>query len=449
MKLLIVEDNIGLREQMKWALNEMYAVVEADGDAACMEVFEAEHPRLVCLDMGLDNLPEKGLDIINSLLLKDPTVKIIVITAQTNETLGQRCIAKGAFDYLRKPIDIDELKVILARAGRMLSLEVPLQTVFSGGMKSEPDCFMVGESAAMKKIFEMIDRLAKTEVNVLITGESGTGKELCARAIHFHSSRQTQAFVPVNCGAIPETLLESELFGYVKGAFTGATMDKKGLIESANNGTFFLDEIGDMPKHLQVKLLRFLEERKFQRLGDVELKQADVRIIAATNRKDISVENNAMLRTDLYYRLSEFEIHLPRLVERGEDILLLAEKIIERNRIKFTLPKLKLSARASQCLLDYGWPGNVRELENKLSRASITCDNQTIEPENLQLSVESMKNLTLQEAKDIFEKEFIAGALGQAKNNISETAKKLGVSRPTLYDLIKKHGFTTSKEHGG
>jgi two-component system NtrC family response regulator len=312
-------------------------------------------------------------------------------------------------------------------------------------MESAPDYFMVGDSPAMKKIFETISRLAKTDVNVLITGESGTGKELCARAIHYHSSRKTQPFVPVNCGAIPETLLESELFGYMKGAFTGATMDKIGLIESANNGTFFLDEIGDMPKHLQVKLLRFLEERKFQRLGDVTLRHADVRIIAATNRKDISVENNAMLRTDLYYRLSEFEIHLPNLVERDEDILLLADKIIEKNRIKFSLPKLKLSSRARQCLLVYSWPGNVRELENKLSRASITCDNQTIESENLQFSPESMKNLSFQDAKDAFEKEFIANALRQAQNNISEAAKKLGVSRPTLYDLIKKHGLGTGK----
>jgi two-component system NtrC family response regulator len=445
MKLLLVEDNAGLREQMKWALNDIYSILEADCGEACFKVFEAENPQLICLDMGLDNVPEKGLEILNSLLLKNPSVKIIVITAQTNETLGQRSIGKGAFDYLKKPVNIDELKVILARAGRMLELETPLQAEYKGGMESAPDYFMVGDSPAMKKIFETISRLAKTDVNVLITGESGTGKELCARAIHYHSSRKTQPFVPVNCGAIPETLLESELFGYMKGAFTGATMDKIGLIESANNGTFFLDEIGDMPKHLQVKLLRFLEERKFQRLGDVTLRHADVRIIAATNRKDISVENNAMLRTDLYYRLSEFEIHLPNLVERDEDILLLADKIIEKNRIKFSLPKLKLSSRARQCLLVYSWPGNVRELENKLSRASITCDNQTIESENLQFSPESMKNLSFQDAKDAFEKEFIANALRQAQNNISEAAKKLGVSRPTLYDLIKKHGLGTGK----
>jgi two-component system, NtrC family, response regulator len=446
MKVLLVEDNIGLREQMKWALSDEYSIVEANGADSCIEVFEAEQPLLVCLDMGLDNVPEKGLEIINVLLLKKSSVKIIVITAHTSGTLGQQAIAKGAFDYLRKPVDIDELKVILARAGRMLELETPLKPEYRGGMESAPDYFMVGDSPAMKKIFHTIERLAKTDVNVLITGESGTGKELCARAIHYHSNRSNQPFVPVNCGAIPETLMESELFGYVKGAFTGATMDKKGLIESANFGTFFLDEIGDMPKHLQVKLLRFLEERKFQRLGDVELKQADVRIIAATNRKDISIENNAMLRTDLYYRLSEFEIYLPRLTERGEDVLLLADKIIGRNRTKFNLPKLKLSSRSQQCLLKYSWPGNVRELENKLSRASITCNNQIIEPENLQLSAESLKILPFQEAKDIFEKELVGNALAQTNSNISETAKILGVSRPTLYDLIKKHGIAVNKE---
>ncbi len=446
MKLLLVEDNTGLREQMKWALNDTYTVFESDCAASCIEVFNIEIPGIVCLDMGLDNVPDKGLEIIDALLSKKPSTKIIVITAQTSATLGQQAIAKGAFDYLRKPVDIDELKVILARAARIMELETPLQPDFKGGMESAPDFFMVGESPIMKKIFETINRLAKTDVNVLITGESGTGKELCARAIHYHSDRASQPFVPVNCGAIPETLLESELFGYAKGAFTGANIDKKGLIESANNGTFFLDEIADMPKHLQVKLLRFLEDRKFQRLGDVSLHQADVRIIAATNRKDMSVENNDQLRTDLYYRLSEFEIQLPRLADRGNDILILADKIIVRNRVKFRFPKLKLSERARQCLLNYSWPGNVRELENKLSRASIICDNQTIEPDNLQLSAESMKNLSFQEAKDFFEKEFISNALRRAQSNISETAKNLGISRPTLYDLMKKHGLSASRE---
>jgi two-component system, NtrC family, response regulator len=445
MKLLIIEDNAGLREQMKWALGDVYTILEADSATSSIEMFKAEQPPLVCLDMGLDNVPDKGLEIIDSLLSIHRQVKIIIITAQTSETLGQESIARGAFDYFRKPVDIDELKVVLARATRISELESAERTDVRGGMESSPSLFMVGESEVMLKIFDTIRRLAQTDVNVLITGESGTGKELCARAIHYHSVRRNQSFVPINCGAIPETLLESELFGYVKGAFTGANIDKKGLIESANNGTFFLDEIADMPQQLQVKLLRFLEDQKFQRLGDVAFYQANVRIIAATNRKDLSAELNNSLRTDLYYRLSEFEIHLPRLQDRGNDVLLLAQKIIERNRKKFGLPKLKLSSRAEQDLLRYGWPGNVRELENKLSRAAITCTNQIIEPDNLQLSAESFKNLSYKEARDLFEKEFVENALRHANYNISMAAKNIEVSRPTLYDIMRKHGLSDTK----
>jgi two-component system NtrC family response regulator len=313
-------------------------------------------------------------------------------------------------------------------------------------MASTADLAMLGQCEAMQKIFEMIRRLAKTDVSVLITGESGTGKELCARAIHYHSTRRDQPFVPINCGAIPETLLESELFGYMKGAFTGAVSDKKGLIAAADKGTLFLDEIGDMPRHLQVKLLRFIEERSYQRLGDVESVHGDVRIVAATNKKDFAQEQGTSMRSDLYYRLSEFEIHLPPLRERGDDILLLAQGIVERHRHRFSLPKLALSTRAQSMLAHYSWPGNVRELENKLSRAAITCTNQIIEPDDLEFSVSSMGRLTLKEARDMFEREYVIAALKKAGNVISATAESLGISRPTLYDLMKKHGISIKTE---
>ncbi|MBD3319788.1 MAG: response regulator, partial [Chitinivibrionales bacterium] len=376
MKLLLVEDNDGLREQMKWALNDEYEVLEADSSSTCLDIFHSDAPGIVCLDLGLDNIPEKGLELIDPLLTFDRQVKIIVITAHTGDELGPQAIAKGAFDYLRKPVDIDELKVLLNRARRHIEMGRPDPGVSADAMETGPDFEMIGECAAMKSIFETIKKLSRAEVNVLITGESGTGKELCARAIHFHSARNGQPFVPINCGAIPETLLESELFGYVKGAFTGANTDKKGLIESANNGSLFLDEIADMPKHLQVKLLRFLEDQSFQRLGDTNPHNSDVRIIAATNKKDFG-DNDESMRSDLYYRLSEFEIHLPPLREREQDIILLARRAIEKYRSKFNLPKLKLSKRAEKMLLNYGWPGNIRELDNKLSRAAITCLNQT------------------------------------------------------------------------
>jgi two-component system NtrC family response regulator len=443
VKLLIVEDNEGLREQMKWALNDTYEILEAGSTQECSAVITRYRPPLICLDMGLDNEPTKGLEVIDTILHQDRLAKIIVITANTAEGLGPQAIAKGAFDFLRKPIDIEELRVLLQRAERILNFEARPQ-LSSASLSSAPNFEMVGQSEPMQKIFQLINRLATTEVNVLITGDSGTGKELCARAIHFHSQRKDNTFVPINCGAIPETLLESELFGYVKGAFTGANSDKLGLIESANGGSLFLDEIGDMSKHLQVKLLRFIEDQSFQRVGDPTLRRADVRIIAATNKKGLDQENNDSMRTDLYYRLSEFEIKLPTLKSRGSDVLLLADKIIERNRIKFSMPKLQLSSRSRDLLLHYSWPGNVRELENKLSRASITCTSQTIEPEDLQLSPTSITGLSFKDAKNMFEKNYLVQALKDAHYVLATAAKNMGISRPTLYDMMKKHEIAIS-----
>jgi two-component system, NtrC family, response regulator len=250
-------------------------------------------------------------------------------------------------------------------------------------------------------------------------------------------------FVPINCGAIPENLIESELFGYVRGAFTGANTNKTGLIESADKGTLLLDEIGDMPINLQVKLLRFLEDQKIQRIGDTTYRSVDVRVIAATNKKNFNTdtEKGNGLRSDLYYRLNEFRIDLPSLKDRSDDILLIADYIIKKNQKRFNLPKLKLSPRAEKVLLMYSWPGNIRELENKLNRAAITCVNQTIEPEDLELAESSLSGSSLKEARDMFEKEFVIRALKKAEYNISDAAKAIDISRPTLYDLLKKHGI--------
>jgi len=448
-KLLLVEDNDGLREQMKWALSDRYTILQAGSKAECIEVFSLENPPVVCLDMGLDNIPDQGLSIINDLLLKNRLTKIIIITANTNEQLGPLSIQRGAFDFLSKPVDTDNLAVILERAFRLTQFELVRQnTADCDGIESTENLFMVGKSRCMLKVFEFIRKLGKTDVNVLITGESGTGKELCARAIHYHSNRRDKMFVPINCGAIPETLIESELFGYAKGAFTGANTNKIGLIESADNGTLLLDEIGEMPKNLQVKLLRFLEDQKVQRLGDNSFKTVNVRVIAATNKKNFNADadGNCGLRSDLYYRLNEFRIDLPPLRERNDDILSIANSIIERNKKRFNCPKLILSSRAEQILSLYAWPGNVRELENKLNRASITCINQTIEPEDLDMSASSFSQLSFKEAKDMFEKDFITHAIRNADYNISEAAKNAGLSRPTLYDMIKKHGIQISTE---
>jgi two-component system NtrC family response regulator len=442
IKVMLVEDNHGLREQLKWALVDLYDVHEADTMESCCTVFDAQTPSIVCLDMGLDNVPDRGLEIIDRLIMKNRTVKIIVVTANTNEKLGPESIKKGAFDFLSKPVDIEKLRIIIERACRMLGFEQKeAQTPSAEGMESTEDFLMVGKSKPMLQVFEYIRKLGQTDVNVLITGESGTGKELCARAIHFHSNRRDQMFVPINCGAIPENLIESELFGYVRGAFTGANTNKTGLIETADKGTLLLDEIGEMPKNLQVKLLRFLEDQKVQRLGDTATKTVNVRVIAATNKKNFNAEAEAGngLRSDLFYRLNEFRIDLPSLRERADDIALIAEYIISKNCVRFNVPRLKLSPRALQVLMVYSWPGNIRELENKLNRATIICVNQTIEPEDLELSASSFTELSFKEARDMFEKEFITRALRKAEYNISEAAKNVNLSRPTFYDLLKKH----------
>ena len=446
IKLLLVEDNAGLREQMKWALNSEYEVLEAETLEGCLESLRKQRPAVICLDMGLENKPERGLDIIDAVLGEERLAKIIVITSNMSPDLGRRAVERGAFDFLQKPVDIDLLKVILERAVRMMSFEKPPVEKATVGLPSEADNLMIGQSDAMRKIFEHIRKLAKTDVNVLLTGESGTGKELCARAIHYHSMRRNEIFVPINCGSIPASLMESELFGYVKGAFTGANTDKMGLIESAHKGTLFLDEIGDMPMALQVKLLRFLQDQKLQRVGETTFRSLNVRIIAATNKTNLSEKDNTAMRTDLYYRLSEFEINLPPLRDRKDDIPLIAAAIIEANRAKFSQPRLKLSKRAEQMLQNYSWPGNVRELENKLNRASITCTGQIIEVEDLQLSETSFTVLSYREARQMFDRNFILNALKQAKGNISLAAKVTGLTRPTLYDMMKKNGITVQME---
>ncbi len=445
-KVLLVEDNVGLREQMKWALAEEFEVLEAETLEGALEAYRKDRPQAVCLDMGLENKPERGLDLIDALLTEDRQAKIVVITSNTTTSLGARSVERGAFDFLQKPVDIEELKVILARACRLVKFEQATSAVQAPGRVGAGDFLMLGASEPMKKIFGLIEKLSRTDVNVLITGESGTGKELCARAIHYHSRRANEPFVPIKCGAIPESLMESELFGYVRGAFTGANADKTGLIEAANKGTLFLDEIGDMPMHLQVKLLRFLQEQRVQRVGDTRSRIVDVRVIAATNKTGLAEKDNESMRTDLYYRLSEFEILLPPLRDRGDDVLSIAQRVVEKGRERFAQPRLRLSKRAEKSLIGYSWPGNVRELENKLNRAAITCVNQTIEPEDLQLGDGTFADLTYREARQLFERNYILGALKRANGNVSLAAKAMGITRPTLYDMIKKNGVVVQME---
>ena len=437
-KLLLVEDDQGFREQLKWALNEDYQVLEADSFVGSVDVFQKEGPTAVCLDMKLENRPQRGLEIIDSLISLNRRVKIIVITGSNSKTLGQKAIEKGACDYLTKPIDINELKVLLSRAFRVTAFEESASYRSDTHAEFE-EPVIVGKSRAVKHIIEQIKRVSTTDVSVLITGESGTGKDLCAHAIHYYSPRKNDPFIPINCGAIPESLMESELFGYVKGAFTGANSDKIGLLESANHGTVFLDEIGDIPRNHQVKLLRFLQDMKIQRVGDVHSQKLDVRIIAATNNAPSAITKNGTLRNDLYYRLSEFEIHIPSLRERKEDIIPLAKHIIEIDRVRFNHPELRISKKAQNRLMNYPWPGNIRELKNRLNRASINCHNQVIEEEDLDFSPTTNQRCPLTDTKRLLEKDTVLDALKMTNHNITQAAKRIGVSRPTLYRLVNKH----------
>jgi two-component system, NtrC family, response regulator len=440
-KLIIVEDDTGLREQMKWALGEDFQVMEADSLDSTLACLDSESHPLICLDMGLEGRPDRGLDIIDAVLGANRTAKIIAVTANHEDGTAKEAIRRGAFDYLIKPVSIEDLKNVLERAKRISALEGDTEEAPSW-VPVDPEWPMIGESDAMKNIFSVLRRLSDTDVSVLITGESGTGKELCARAVHKHSRRRNYPFVPINCGAIPENLLESELFGYVKGAFTGADADKTGLIESAHKGTLFLDEIGDMPLTLQVKLLRFLQDQRLQRVGDTRARALDVRIIAATNKTNLSGgADETALRTDLYYRLSEFEIKLPPLRERGRDSLVIAAGILERNRQRFGQPRLRMSSRAEKAVLSYGWPGNVRELENRLNRASITCRGQIIEEEDLQLGDSINGNMSYREARKAFEKNLLLNALRRSNGNVSLAARTVGVTRPTFYDMMRKTGI--------
>ncbi|MDP3024758.1 MAG: PEP-CTERM-box response regulator transcription factor [candidate division Zixibacteria bacterium] len=448
-KILIVDDEEGIRTQLSWALQDEYEILLASNAEQALEFARKETPNLVTLDVALSPYEHEkdGLDILEDLLQIDPLLKVIVVTGHGEEENALRAVSSGACDFYTKPINLDELKIIIKRALHIQRLERENKELTE---KLEEKIFedIIGTSPKMIEVFKTIMKIATTDVIVLITGESGTGKEMVAKAIHRKSLRKDNPFVTINCGAIPENLLESELFGHEKGAFTDAYAQKKGKFEYADGGTVFLDEIGELPLSLQVKLLRFLQDYKIERVGGKELITLNVRIIAATNKpleKEVQLKK---FREDLYYRLSVINIPLPPLRDRDDDVIILSDAMLNRFSKEFNKINLSFSHKSILKLKEYGWPGNVRELENKIKRAVIMCQSKRITPYDLGFSTteESKKPLSLQSIRENAEKEAILEALNVNNWNVSNAAKYLDVSRTNLYGLIEKYKFKKEEE---
>jgi two-component system, NtrC family, response regulator len=453
-KLVIVEDNQEIRSQLNWGLAKEYEVFVAGDRLEALSLIKKHAPKVITLDLGLppdETGCEEGFRCLEEILHRSPATKVIMITGNDDRENALRAVKNGAYDYYIKPFDLAELKVILKRAFHLAAIEnensrlqhnIYHQGINPGGI--------IGTSPRMLEVFSSIRKVASSGVAVLITGESGTGKELVAKAIHELSPRNPKNFIAINCGAIPENLLESELFGYEKGAYSGANARVQGKVEYANKGTLFLDEVGELPHNLQVKLLRFLQEKSIQRVGGREDIAVDARIIAATNRDIIKETECGAFREDLYYRLSVICIKLPTLRDRGEDILLLANYFLHRYGKEFGKKARHFSAESIKLLESYEWPGNVRELENKVQRAVIMSDSSVIEPDALDFSIRTSKegihsftNLTLKDAREMVDREMVIAAIENQRNNMAKASEALGISRPTLYDLVKKLNIET------
>lgn len=443
-KLLIVDDDESIRTQMKWALTEEYDVFLAGDSGRVMQIVKDERPAIVTLDLGLPPDPEgteEGFRLLNQLLQYNTAIKVIVVTGNPDKSSAMKAIGQGAYDFFTKPVDIDDLKAILKRAAYVHTLEVEYRNLRKQMMSQAVD-EVIGVSPKMQEVFSLISKVTTIDMPVLITGESGTGKELIARAIHNKSVRKAGPFIPINCGAIPEQLMESELFGHEKGAFTGAHIQRPGRIELAQGGSLFLDEVAELPLSLQVKLLRFLQDFKVERVGGRETIDVDVRIIAATNRDIKKLIAEKKFREDLYYRLAVVTIELPPLRERGEDILILGKTFLQR----FSNDKKgvkSFSYDAVNAMNAYPWPGNVREMENKIRRAMALSEGDMITPADIGLEEykEKAQSDDLKKTKEKVEVKFITEAIVKYKGNLSKASEELGMTRQTLYHLIKKYNI--------
>ncbi len=442
-KLLVVEDDEGLQRQLRWSYED-YEVVTAGDRISALDALDLHSPPVVTLDLGLPPDPDgtsEGFATLEAILRTKPGTKVIVASGHGARASGLRAIASGAFDFYAKPIDIDELGMIVRRAYHVHDLEAENRRLSAAVTGGDVLGGIITGAPEMLKVARMIERVATADVTVMLLGASGTGKELLARGLHEASLRAGKPFVAINCAAIPENLLESELFGYEKGAYTGAAKTTEGKIELAEGGTLFLDEIGDVPLPLQVKLLRFLQERVIERIGGRRAIPVDVRIVCATHQDLEAMIVAGRFREDLYYRLAEIIVRIPSLAARHGDATLLAHHFLAKFGREHGRSFKGFTPAALAALNDWHWPGNVRELENKLKRAVIMAEGTLLDAADLDLGGNEAASLNLKLVREDADRRAIRLALARTEGNLTTTSKLLGISRPTLYDLLKQYGL--------
>ena len=443
--LLIVDDDEEIRTQMKWGLSQDYEIVQAFDRPSAIERFRLHKPLVVLLDLGLPphpNDPTEGLATLSEILEVEPKTKIVIASGQGERGNTLQAIGSGAYDFMSKPIDMDELQIMLKRCFHVAQLE---REYLDMKRQTQTDAFegMIGSSKPMQVVFDTIRKVATSDASVMILGESGTGKEIAAQAIHQQSNLKEGPFVAINCSAIPENLLESELFGHEKGSFSGAHAQHIGKIEQSKGGTLFLDEIGEVPLSVQVKLLRFLQEGYIERVGGRETIQVNSRILAATNADLKKGMTDGSFREDFYFRLAVIELNLPALRDREDDLSVIATSLLQRFAVENAKEGLIFAKKTFTAMYKHPWTGNVRELQNRIRRAVIMCDGMTISPEDMELSGSSglVLGQTLKEARDNLERELVQLSLKKHKGKITDAASELSVSRPTFYEIMDRLGI--------
>ncbi len=452
-KLLIVEDDKGLQKQLKWAYDD-YEVFQAHDRKEALALLRSESPDVVTLDLGLPPDPDgssEGFATLSEIMSLKPDTKVIIASGHGAHQSALDAIAMGAYDFYQKPVDIDRLGLIVERAFQLHAIEAENARLANDiGSGNRVLGRIITAAPEMLKVARTIERVAPTTASVLLLGASGTGKELLAHGVHDNSERRGGAFVAINCAAIPENLLESELFGHEKGAFTGAVKTTEGKIEQAHGGTLFLDEVGDIPLPLQVKLLRFLQERVIERIGGRKTIAVDTRIVCATHQDLDSMQREGTFREDLYYRLAEIVITIPELADRSGDPILLAKHFLNSFSTEFNPAVKGFAPDALKRIDEWKWPGNVRELENRIKRAVIMAEGKTVHADDLDLPLDDDSEdddvLNIKVAREHTDRKVIRRALARSEGNISTAAKILGVSRPTLYDLLKQYSMQPAAE---